>query len=81
MTVAASSERRLSSLQPRFAIGQHVRLIHKFSRSEVDRYVIQQAMPFDGLNHEYRIKSEAEKFVRVVKEHELDEDSAPHLSL
>jgi len=33
-------------------------------------------MPFDGLNYEYRIKSETEQFLRVAKEHELDEDIA-----
>jgi hypothetical protein len=67
--------------QPRFAVGQNVRLIHKFSSGKVDRYVIKQAMPFDGLNYEYRIKSEAEQFLRVAKEHELDEDNAPFPSL
>jgi hypothetical protein len=62
---------------PRFAVGQQVRLVQKFSRSQVDQYVIQQTMPYDGLSYEYRIKSEAEKFVRVAKEHELDEETVP----
>jgi len=62
--------------QPRFAVGQNVRFIHKFSSRQPDLYVIKQAMPFDGLNYEYRIKSETEQFLRVAKEHELDEDIA-----
>jgi hypothetical protein len=62
---------------PRFFVGQQVRLIQKFSRSQIDHYVIQQAMPYDGLSYEYRIKSESEKFLRVAKEHELDEETAP----
>jgi hypothetical protein len=67
--------------QPRFAVGQNVRLIHKFSKGPIDRYVVKQAMPFDGINYEYRIKSEAEQFLRVAKEHELDEDGAAVPSL
>jgi hypothetical protein len=62
-------------MQPRFAVGQQVRLIRKFSSIQIEHYVITQAMPYDGHSYEYRIKSEAEKFLRVVKEHELDEDS------
>ena len=53
-----------------------VQFIHKFSSRQPDLYVIKQAMPFDGLNYEYRIKSETEQFLRVAKEHELDEDIA-----
>ncbi|MBL8893666.1 MAG: hypothetical protein JNJ53_03635 [Rhizobiales bacterium] len=64
-------------MQRRFAVGQQVRLIQKFSRGEIDHYVIEQAMPYDGIAYEYRIKSESEKFLRVAKEHELDEEAVP----
>ena len=67
-------------MQPRFAVGQQVRLLQKVSRVQIDHYVIKQAMPYDGHSYEYRIKSESEKFLRVVKEHELDEERVPFSS-
>ena len=60
---------------PRFAVGQKVRMLGKFMPRKVDRYVIAQAMPYDGQTYEYRIKAEEEQFYRVAKEYELDDDT------
>ena len=65
---------------PQFAVGQNVRMIRKFSPGKIDRYVISQAMPYDGQNYEYRIKCDEEQFYRVAKEYELDEDTPANAS-
>jgi hypothetical protein len=61
--------------EPRFAVGQKVRMHGKLIAKNIDRYVITQAMPYDGQAYEYRIKAEEEQFYRVAKEYELDDDT------
>lgn len=77
--------RRSSLIQPiagprvsqhRFIVGQSVRLNRKFPPGAVGSYTVEQVMPLGSDGFEYRIKASEEKFVRVAKEHELDDDGS-----
>ena len=57
----------------RFTVGQNVRLLMRALPRTPDSYKIVQQMPYDGRTFEYRIKSIAEPFFRMAKEHELAE--------
>lgn len=59
--------------EPKFSIGQCVH----YTSTAHDRglasglYTVTQLMPYDGHDHQYRIKSANEPYERVVKESQL----------
>jgi hypothetical protein len=62
----------------RFAVGQNVRLrTARFPRAHSGSYEVVRLMPSDDGTIAYRIKNDAEQFVRAAQEYELSDYGSP----
>jgi len=61
----------------RFAVGQNVWLTTRFPPTHSGSYEVVRLMPSDDGTIAYRIKNDAERFLRVAQEYELSDYGSP----